>query len=376
MLIYLDYASHTPPLPEVLEEFTKIARECAGNPNSVHRAGQMAYNTLTRAKKGIADLLDVKPEEIIFTSGASEANNLAIKGITQAYGHKGRHILSTCLEHPSVSGTLAFLKESGFDIELLKINTDGQIDLSHFKKAVRADTILVCVSAADSELGAVQPLEDIAEILSAHPSAHLHIDAAQAIGKIPVYTKGGSTLCFSPHKFHGLCGFGVLVKREGVVLSPLIHGGGKEDIYRGGTQSPAMASACFLALETALRNMEGNIETVSAINRYLREKIEAFPQTRINSPESASPYILNVSVNGIKGRDFVSALDNRGIAVSVKSACGTDNTPSRPVYAVSGDKKNAMNSWRISLSHQVKTHETDAFLKAFEEIILQGHHPQ
>ena len=357
-MVNLDYASHTPVDEAVLAEFCRVERECGGNALAAHGLGRVALDELERATEGIASLLGVRPDEIIYTSGASEANNLAIKGIARAYGYKGKHILSTCLEHPSVSGTLAYLQESGYEIELLKIQPNGKIDLAHLQSAIRADTILLCVSAVDSELGAIQPLEDIENVLKEHPNCRLHVDAAQAMGKIPVYVGGASTLCFSPHKFYGLCGFGVLVKRDGVVLEPLIHGG-SGSLYRSGTPSPAMAAACYRALKIAIDEMEARLETMRELRQYVLDGVKGFPLIRVNSPPDGSPYILNLSVKGVKGTEMQTMLDAQGIAVSVKSACSTDNSPSRPVFAVTGDKKNAMESWRVSFSHLTKKPELD-----------------
>jgi len=344
---------------KVLAEFLQVEQDCHGNALSAHGLGRTALETMERATKGIASLIGVSPKEIIYTSGASEANNLAIKGIARAYAHKGKHILSTCLEHPSVSGTLAYLQQLGYEIELLKIQQDGKIDLAHLKNVIRTSTILLCVSAVDSELGAIQNLQDIAQLVKQYPHCYLHVDAAQAVGKIPIEVNDASTFCFSPHKFYGLCGFGVLVKREGVVLEPLIHGGAGS-LYRSGTPSPAMAAACFKALEIALDEQEMRLKTVKSLRKYVLDNINL----RINSPKDGSPYILNLSAKGLKGANFQAMLDSRGIAVSVKSACSTDKSPSRPVFAVSGDRKNALESWRVSFSHHTTIQELDEFLGA------------
>jgi len=390
-MINLDYASHTPVDGIVLAEFCRVEREFGGNALAAHGLGKSAAAEMERATAGIAALIGVKPEEIIYTSGASEANNLAIKGIARAYGYRGKHILSTCLEHPSVSGTLVFLQEAGYEIELLKILPNGKIDLVHLKSAIRPDTILLCVSAVDSELGAVQDLEEIYDLLLSHPNCHIHVDAAQAMGKIPVAIKAASTLCFSPHKFHGLGGFGVLVKRAGVVLEPLIHGGGsayggatgvggagglgKNSLYRAGTPSPAMSAACFKALQIALDEIDSRLETVKNLRQYVLDGIAALNlnrcrsgdesgKIRINSPAGGSPYILNLSIKGVKGTDTQASLDSKGIAVSVKSACSTDRAPSRPVFAITGDKKNALESWRVSFSHLTTIQELDVLLSS------------
>ncbi|MCL1842760.1 MAG: aminotransferase class V-fold PLP-dependent enzyme [Defluviitaleaceae bacterium] len=377
--INFDYASRTPADENVLAEFLRVEKAFFGNAFAPHAPGRAAGAELLRASRGIASLMGVSADEIIFTSGASEANNLAIKGLARAYAHTGKHILSTCLEHPSVSGTLGFLRETGFETELLKILPNGKIDLSHLKAVIRSDTVLLCVSAVDSELGAIQPLEQIADIVSNFPNCHIHVDAAQAVGKIHIANvKKFSTMCFSPHKFYGLCGFGVLVKRAGIVLEPLFHGGATgatgatgAALYRPGTPSPSLAAACLFALERALDEIDIRAEKVYNFRKYVLENIKPMIESKrvvINSPPDGCPYILNLSVKGFKGRDFQAALDARGIAVSVKSACSTDNAPSRAVFAVSGDKKNALNSWRVSFSHLTTTRELDAFLTAFHGI--------
>jgi len=366
-MINLDYASHTPANPTVLAEFCRIEQEFPANVMAAHALGQKAMAEMTRITNGIANLLGVSPTEIIFTSGASEANNLAIKGIAKAYAHVGKHILSTCLEHPSVGGSLAALALMGYEIELLKILPNGEIDLGHLKTAIRQDTVLVCISSVDSELGVIQPVAEIKKILENHPHCHLHIDAAQSVGKMNIPLNGASTFCFTPHKFYGLCGIGVLVKRANVVLEPLIHGGKSTTIYRSGTPTLALAAAALKALELAFAEMETRLEVVNNLRKSVLTSIQN-AKVRINSPADSSPYILNISVTGIKGVDFQSALNRHGICVSVKSACSTDNAPSRPVMAISRDKKNAIYSWRISFSHLTTVAEIDKFNNAFQEI--------
>ena len=370
-MINFDYASHTVASEHVLAEFCRAERECVGNAFAAHGLGAAARAELAHAKEGIAGLLGVASSEIIFTSGASEANNLAIKGIARAYAHAGRHILSTCLEHPSASGALAFLTENGYEVELLKILPNGKIDIAHLQAMLRNDTILLCVSAVDSELGAVQDLVALTQALQGYEHCHLHIDAAQAIGKIPVALPAEfSTMCFSPHKFYGLGGFGVLVKREGVVLEPLLHGGAAAHnaLYRAGTPSPSHAAACFLALQTAMREQEKWLQSIASSREYVIEGLQrAVPTMRINSPADSSLYILNLSVAGIRGVEMQATLNAKGIAVSVKSACSADAAPSRPVFAVTGNKKNALESWRVSFSHHTTREELDALILAIQE---------
>ena len=368
-MINLDYASHTPADPRVLAEFCRVAQSFTGNPMSSHQNGQAASGEESRITFEIADLLGISPEELIYTSGASEANNLAIKGLTKAYKHVGKHVLSTCLEHPSVSGTLAYLQENGYEIELLKLRPNGKIDIEALRAALRADTVLVSIAAVDSELGVIQPIQEVVRVLEMNPGCHLHVDAAQAVGKLPLDLNGVSTLSISPHKFHGICGVGLLYKREGVVIEPLIHGGASTTIYRSGTPALAlMASACK-ALELALNSRAESLKKAAEFQKYIRASLSGYPLVRINSPEGNSPYILNISVKGVKAPEFQASLDSYGVMVSVKSACSTDRSPSRAVMAVTPEpsekKNNGLSSWRISFSRFTQFEELDKFLEIF-----------
>ncbi|MGN1007122.1 MAG: cysteine desulfurase family protein [Aristaeellaceae bacterium] len=371
-MIYLDYSANMPADPEVLEAFCTAERAFIGNANSNHVAGQQARSEMERAVQAIAARMGALPEEVILTSGASEANNLAIKGIARASRHVGRHIISTPLEHASVSGALTALQEQGWEIDLLDIRRDGTVDVEQLRTLLRKDTVLVAVGWVDSELGTVQPVPEIASLLKAFPQCRLHVDATQAVGKIPLSFEGVDTLSFAPHKFGGLNGSGVLLKRRGLVLEPLIHGGASTTIYRSGTPAVGLAVAAARALELALENLEDRRAVVQAHNDRLRAALSAYPKLRINSPAGAVPHILNLSVEGVRGAAAQRALSARGVCVSVKSACSVGNTPSRAVYAVSHDRKNALNSWRISLSHRTTAAELDAFLSIFDECYREG----
>lgn len=365
-MIYLDYSANTPADPEVLAKFVETEQTFIGNPNSNHPAGRAAKAEMDRVTASIAALLGVKPAELIYTSGASESNNLALKGITRAYRHSGKHIISTMLEHASISGCLTALQEQGYEIDLADIKRDGTVDVDHIRELLRPDTVLVALCAVDSELGTVQPVQEIAALLSNYPDCHFHVDATQAIGKIPFSFAGIDTVSFAPHKFYGLNGSGILFKREGVVLEPLIHGGTSTSIYRSGTPALGLAASTALALQKAVTALPERAAQVHAQNQYLREALAARPGVHINSPDSAIPHILNLSCDGIKGSAFQEALARRGICVSVKSACSVPGTPSKPVFAVTRDKKRALSSWRISLSHLTTKKELDTFLAAFD----------
>ena len=364
-MIYLDYAANTPVDPAVLAAFCETERTYIGNPNSNHCAGQAARDALARATDRIAGLLGVSPAEIIYTSGASESNNLAVKGIAQAARHMGAHLISTPLEHASVDGALSALRRQGFHVDLVNIRQDGSIDLKHLRDLLRNDTVLVSICAVDSEIGTVQPVQQIAEILRDYPNCRLHVDATQAVGKTELALEGADTVSIAPHKFYGLNGSGLLLKKKDLILEPQIHGGAGATPYRSGTPALALAVSVEKALQLTLERQKERISYVRDLNEYLRAVLLKYPAVRINSPDRAVPHILNLSVQGVKGTVFQRALSQRGVCVSVKSACSTDGAPSRAVFAVSGDRRNALSSWRISLSHLTTREELDAFLRIF-----------
>ena len=365
-MIYLDYSANTPVDARVLEQFCAVERRCIGNANSHHQAGSAAKAEIDAATIKIASLLGVQPAEIIYTSGASEANNFALKGLARLSRHTGRHIISTPLEHSSVSGTLTALQEQGYEIDLLDVKQDGTVDLEHLKDLLRPDTICVAITLVDSELGVVQPVQEIAAILKAYPHCHLHVDATQAVGKIPVSFEGVDTMSLTAHKFYGLNGIGLLIKRRNLALEPLIHGGESTTIYRSGTPTVALASSLACALDLAVTDLPGRVGHVAKLNAELRAALSTYPLVRINSPDHAIPHVLNLSVQNVKGTVFQRELDAKGVCVSVKSACSSDGLPSRAVFAVSRDRRNALSSWRISLSHLTTEDEIKAFLQAFD----------
>ncbi|BAL84460.1 putative cysteine desulfurase [Selenomonas ruminantium subsp. lactilytica TAM6421] len=368
-MIYLDYAANSPADAEVLETFINTERNYTGNPNSAHPLGMQAREKLAEVTADIARTLAVFPAEIIYTSGASEANNLAIKGIADIQQKHGKHIISTPLEHASVSGPLAWLQEQGYEVDLVDIGQDGKIKLEHLRELLREDTILAAVTAVDSELGTIQPVQEIAELISHYENCRLHVDATQAMGKIPFSFAGIDTVSLSAHKFFGLNGSGLLFKRRPLELTPLIHGGAGASLYRSGTPTLGLAAALAKALGKATASLQERYAQVMKLNEELRQELGKNPAVVINSPADAVPHILNVSVQGIKGTRMQQMLAEQGVCVSVKSACSTDGQPSKAVYAVSGDRRNALSSWRISLSHLTTEEEIGAFLKILTGLV-------
>jgi cysteine desulfurase len=259
----------------------------------------------------------------------------------------------------------------GYEIDLVDITDEGLVNLEHFRELLRKDTVLVSICMVDSELGVRQPIKEIGEIIKEYPNCFFHTDATQAVGKIPVSFENIDCMTFTPHKFYGLNGSGILLKREQVVLEPLHHGGTSTTIYRSGTPDLAMACATQKALSISLEQLKERYQYVERLNQMLKDVFAQYKKVRINSTKYSIPHILNVSVQGVKATVFQETLEQEGICVSIKSACSVANTPSRPVYAVTKDKKNAMCSWRISLSHLTTEREMELFLEGFEVCYLQ-----
>lgn len=370
--IYLDYAANTPVQKEVLDVFNDVTQKYFANPNSTHNLGKETNKKIVKTTENILKLLKDETNinensEIIYTSGSSESNNLAIKGIAKSYKENGKHIISTFLEHSSVSSPLTYLKEEGYEIDIVNITAEGLVDIEHLKSLIRNDTILISICYVDSEVGTVQPIKEIAKIVKQYPNCFLHVDCTQAIGKIKLDLSNVDLISFAPHKFYGLNGFGALIKRKDSVLEPLINGGASTSIYRSGT--PVVGQIC--ALETALKlsykELESRNEYVKNLNTIIRNHLLKYNDVKINTVSIENPYILNISVNGIKAVDFKEKLEEYGVCISIKSACTITITHSRIVMAMTHDRKRALSSWRISLSHLVTEEDINRFLKIFDE---------
>ena len=311
--IYLDYAANTPVDKQVLDVFNETTLKYFANPNSTHGLGKEANKKIEETTENIMDLLRKETNldedtEIIYTSGSSESNNLAIKGIAQTYKENGKHIISTFLEHSSVSSPLTYLKEQGYEIDIVNIKNDGTIDLEHLKSLLRDDTILLSVCYVDSEVGTVQPIREIVEILKDYSNCNLHVDSTQAIGKINVDFSGVDLISFAPHKFNGLNGFGALIKKKDLVLEPLINGGASTSLYRSGTPVIGQICAFEKALELTFDNFKIRYEYVSKLNKKLRDSLSKYDEVKINTISNENPFILNISVNGVKATEFKNKL--------------------------------------------------------------------
>ena len=368
IMIYLDYAASTPVKKEVLDTFYDASIKYFANPNSSHKLGREAKNIIDECTRNIASNLKVNKEEIIYTSGASESNNLVVKGICERYRNKGKHILLSALEHNSIIASATTMQEQGFEVELIPVNHDGLIDIETLKQMLRPDTILVSVCSVDSEIGLKQPIEEIGKLLKDYPNCVFHSDASQSIGKVDIDYSNVDLVTITPHKFYGLPGISILIKKQNISLKPQINGGKSTTIYRSGTPELASIVACDKALSLALKNEKENYEYVSKLNKTIKDKLKKYKNITINSKESSIPFTITFSINGIKSINIQNYLENEEIYVSTKTSCCPIETPSKLVYALTNDKGLSTSSIRVSLSELTTEEEINIFLKEIDNL--------
>ncbi|WP_163101214.1 cysteine desulfurase family protein [Peribacillus alkalitolerans] len=374
-MIYFDNSATTLPFPEVVNSFVKVSTEYFGNPSSLHGIGAMAERLLSQARNQIAELLEVKEREIFFTSGGTEGNNLAIKGVALAHQNRGKHIIISSIEHPSVKLACEQLQTMGFEVTYLNVDKFGRVSVDELEKSLRQDTILVSVMHVNNETGTIQPIVEIGNRLKNYPKVLFHVDNVQGVGKVDLNIKGSHIdLCtFSAHKFHGLKGNGFLYVREGVPISPLLSGGNQEMKLRSGTENVAGAVSTARALRMIKQEMETGKTHIDEIKQYLRSNLETIEGVVINtSIQFSAPHILNFSLPGMKSEVVIHDLEEKGIYVSTTSACSSKKkTISQTVLAMTNDETLAGSTVRISLSYQNNLEEAKAFIETFIHTIKQ-----
>ena len=373
-IIYLDNASKTIPYPEVVERFNEVSATYFANPSSIHALGARANRELELGKEEILRLFKLQNHKVIYVSSATEANNLAIKGAALKYKNRGKHIVTSAYEHPSVLETFRQLEEEfGFEVTCLLPNNDGIITVEAVKKVLRDDTILVSIMAVNNEIGAINPIEDIAKLLKDYPKVLFHVDAAQEVGKNlnPINYKDVDMVTISAHKTHGLIGIGALLIKKNIELLPLLSGGGQEYGLRSGTNDLALASAFVTALKISFRDYKKHYETVKECADILLEYLNAHKDLfELNSPSPINPYIINFSTLTKKGSVVVEALSNNGIMVSSISACHSSKEKgSHVVKALGKSEKIAGNTIRVSLSYLNNKEDIETFISTLESII-------
>ena len=365
-MIYLDYSATTPVDIDVFDTLSKVTKNYIGNPNSMHSLGQKSMELLESATKQIADIFGVSSNEIVYTGGSTESNNMAIIGAALANHKKGKHIIVSKLEHPSIYVICDYLKSIGFEISYVKNDSDGLIDFDDLKKLVREDTILVSISAVNSEIGIRQPLKMIRQIIKKENIGIVfHSDMTQAIGKVSVNMRDTDLASVSGQKIFGPKGIGFLYKSSMIKLTPLLYGSTKENINPGTPPLPLIA-ALSKAVRLANENLEKKERFVTLLNEKIVNTLSKYPNILFNKTKYSIPHILNISVMDVMPEVMVHALANHEIYVSSNTACSSGEV-SNAVLAVYNDLNRAKHTIRISLSHVTTTEEINRFLEVFKE---------
>lgn len=372
-MIYLDNSATTRPYPEVIDTFVTVSQKYFGNPSSIHGIGMEAEKLISQSRNRIASLLNVNQSEIVFTSGGTEGINLAIKGIAFKYQNRGKHCVTTKIEHPATIEAFQQLEDLGFSVTYLDVDHHGQISIEDVKKAIRDDTILVSIIHVNNELGTIQPIEQIGTLLNKYPKLFFHVDHVQGIGKVPLsFKKAGVDLCsMSGHKFHSVKGTGILYIRDGVSIMPLLAGGNQELKKRAGTENVPGIVSMTKALRLFIDQAESGNNHLQQLKSRLIEGLGKLEDVYINTPlHESAPHIVNISVMGVKPEVLIHSLEEKDIFVSTRSACSSkQDQPSHVLLATGMDQKRAVHSIRISMSFDNTETEIVSVLNIMQEKI-------
>ena len=374
IMIYLDNSATTKPYSEVIESFVKVSTDFFGNPSSLHGMGVQAEHLLSKARKQIADLLKVKSSEILFTSGGTEGNNLAIKGAAFANQQRGKHIITSSIEHPSVDEACQALVEQGYEVTYLPVNEEGLISLTDLTESIREDTILVSVMHVNNEVGSIQPVLEIGKLLKKYPHILFHVDHIQGMGKIdlPLANTGIDLCTISGHKLHGLKGTGVLYIRQGIQVTPLFSGGNQESKLRSGTENVAGIVALAKAMRMSLQNQTLYEQKLKDIRAVFYNGLQEIEGVQVNSPICGAPHIINFSAPGIKSEVLLHELEEEGVYVSTTSACSSKKrTASKTVEAMFHNQERAFSVIRISTSFHNEVDEARQAIQAISRAVAK-----
>ena len=373
-MIYFDNSATTKISPEVLTTYDTVSQKIWGNPSSLHNFGEEAWNLLEQARQQIAKLMGVKPSEIIFTSGGSEGDNWVIKGTALAKHRFGKHIITTSVEHAAVRNAMAQLEELGFEVTYLPVDKEGRINPADVKAALRPDTILVSIMAVNNEIGTIQPIKEVGEILKDYPNVHYMVDAVQAIGKgldDLVFSNRVDFATFSGHKFHAPRGTGFVYAKSGRKLSPLIDGGGQERTMRSGTENTPGDVAMARAIRLVKENEAATVKNEQAIKERIYDHLKQFDHVRIFSGRNAgfAPHVLCFAIVGVRGETIVHAFEEQGIYISTTSACSSKkHAEAGTLAAMKVPENEATSAVRISLGDQNTLADADEFNQVFDQL--------
>ena len=371
--LYFDYAATTPMSENVYNSMKPYFVEIFGNPNSQHSFGRDAIRGVDNARSQVARAINCLDSEIYFTSSGTEANNWAVKGIAHSYSKSGKHIISSAIEHPSVKNSVECLKNNGFEVTLISVNSDGIVDIKELEKAIRKDTILISIMMANNEMGAIQPSEEIGKIAKQH-KVYFHVDAVQAFGSIPVDVKklNCDLLTISAHKFYGPKGVGALFIRTGVKLERLIAGGEQERGQRGGTTATPLVVGMGQAAEDAIKNIEMYSKHCKELKtHFINRALKEIPYIGINGdPKNCLPNNVNISFKYIEGESILMRLDLDGIAVSSGSACSSGTLePSYVLNAMSVPIEVSHSSIRFTFGMENTKSDVDLLVEKLKKVV-------
>ena len=363
--IYLDNAATTIPSKEVVALYNEIELNHFGNSGSHHKIGFDALTYLNKARESILNSFGAKGYKVYFVSCSTEANNLAIKGFARRYSSRGKHLITSNIEHPSVLESFKQLEKEGFEVTYLPVNSEGIITPESLEAAMRKDTILVSIMGTNNELGSVNPIKELAKVVHKNPKAVFHVDTTQDVGKTKMDYNDADMFVVSGHKIHGLKGSGALIAKEGIAFESVLSGGDQEGGFRGGTVSVALACSLALAIKKCFP-----LKNIQEKRDFLVENLRKIPGISLNSGEKCSTYITNFSLTDKKAAVVVEALSNKGIYVSSVSACHSKREmPSYVITAIGKGDKFAHNSIRVSLTNENTIEEIEVFVKELKNIL-------
>ncbi|BFL67563.1 cysteine desulfurase family protein [Staphylococcus capitis] len=370
-MIYLDNAATTKADQDVIDSFVKVNQSLYFNPNSPHQAGLQAEQVLKQAKEEIDSALNLNHlYHILFTSGATESNNMALKGIAYRKRETANEIITSVLEHPSVLEVMRYLEEKqGFKLKYVDVKSDGKIDTEHLKSLMSDKVGLVTCMYVNNIMGQIQPIQDIVNILKDYPRAHLHVDAVQALGKVSMNLNGVDSLSLSGHKFNGLKGQGLLIIKNIQNIEPVVHGGGQEYGLRSGTVNLPMAVSMVKSIKLTMGRLDEASRKLNKMNQSVRTFLEEFRGVYINSPKDSAPQIINVSFPGVKGEVLVNAFSKHGVMISTTSACSSKRGKLNEVLLAMGvPDARIEGSIRISMGVHTTEEDIQRFKEVFEEV--------
>ena len=366
-MIYFDNSATTKPYPEALETYMQVASKILGNPSSLHRLGEQSSRILDASRQQIADLIGKKSDEIFFTSGGTEGDNWVLKGVAFEKAQFGKHIIVSAIEHPAIKESALWLKTQGFEVDFSPVDEKGFVDVEALAGLIRSDTILVSIMAVNNEIGSIQPIEAISELLADKPTISFHVDAVQALAKIPTekyLTERVDFATFSSHKFHGVRGLGFVYIKSGKKITPLLTGGGQERDYRSTTENVAGIAATAKALRLSMEKLDIFTSKTGQMKSVIRQALLDYPDIFVFSDEEDfAPHILTFGIKGVRGEVIVHAFEDYDIFISTTSACSSKaGKPAGTLIAMGVDKDKAQSAVRLSLDLENDMSQVEQFL--------------